>query len=357
MSVVFRVDAGRATGLGHLRRCLILADALRKQNCRSFFAIDSDDAASGDIIASTDYRYVVAGSARYIAQQAHAAFGEPTKVVVLDIVTGERLAKPAECRAELTAYREAVGRTVLIDGSDEMSLRQVVPIDGIDLIVAPYVGEAETDCVGDVRACLGARFYPLPPCWVARARPPITLQGHRVLITAGGSDPVGLSLLMLDAVEAVKDRRLEVRIVIGPYFMNTVQQRIAGVQAQSSHAIEIIHQPSNLVDHMLWCDVALANSGLTKYELAATGTPSMLLSIDLAHAKANRAFDRARTTLDLGLFSDTNPASIARELANLLDDANRRKAMMQQGRSLIDGQGAYRVAEAIILLAQQDSAT
>lgn len=357
VSVLFRVEAGQCAGLGHLRRCLVLAGALRRHGFRSYFAFDSDNASAGEIVEDAGFRHVLAESARDAARSVRVAFGDLPKVSVLDIVTGERLAEPAGLNTELMAYREAVGRVVLIDGSDEMSLRNHISLNEVDLIVAPYVGEAEADHVGAVQACLGTRYYLLPPCWIGRRRPSTTPQGRRVLVTAGGSDPVGLSVWMLDSLEAANDRRLEIRVVIGPYFGIRLRESIAEVTKQSDHDIEVIHQPSSLVEHMLWCDVALANSGLTKYELAATGTPSILLSIDRAHAKANKAFDRANTALDLGWFGDTSPDFFAGELVRLLDDSQRRTAMMQHGRRLIDGQGANRVAAAVLSLTRQTPAT
>ena len=98
---------------------------------------------------------------------------------------------------------------------------------------------------------------------------------------------------------------------------------------------------------MLWCDLAVSTSGLTKYELAATGTPAILLSHDSAHAQNNRPFAALGTALDLGEAAGLSTATLAEALGVLLNDAARREEMSRRGRAAVDGAGAARIIDAI----------
>ena len=92
---------------------------------------------------------------------------------------------------------------------------------------------------------------------------------------------------------------------------------------------------------MLWCDLAISNSGLTKYELAATGTPALLVSIDEFHDGVNRAFSAKGSVWDLGV--DVTPQRIHDAACDLLNDCSRREKMACSGRNIVDGLGSRRI--------------
>src|SRR3546814_8638629 len=94
---------------------------------------------------------------------------------------------------------------------------------------------------------------------------------------------------------------------------------------------------------MLWCDLAISATGLTKYELAATGTPAILLSHDRAHAENNLAFAELGAAVDLGEIALLSDITIAETVRALLQDAARRARMSSCGRRAVDGRGAFRI--------------
>ena len=106
---------------------------------------------------------------------------------------------------------------------------------------------------------------------------------------------------------------------------------------------------------MRWSDLAVATSGLTKYELAAAGTPAILISPDDMHVMANDPFTDLGTAADLGLAEHVTPVDIASALRALLDDPEGRSAMVRAGRSAIDGRGAARIANALKELAYAET--
>jgi spore coat polysaccharide biosynthesis predicted glycosyltransferase SpsG len=97
---------------------------------------------------------------------------------------------------------------------------------------------------------------------------------------------------------------------------------------------------------MLWCDLAIAASGLTKYEFAATGTPALVFSIDAIQEASNQSFAATGSVVDLGLHP--TPDSIAGQTLRLLGDHPLRKTMAAAGRTLVDGAGTQRLIAELV---------
>src|SRR3546814_10324367 len=99
---------------------------------------------------------------------------------------------------------------------------------------------------------------------------------------------------------------------------------------------------------MLWCDLAISATGLTKYELAATGTPAILLSHDRAHAENNLAFAELGAAVDLGEIALLSDITIAETVRALLQDAARRARRSEEHTSEL--QSLMRLSYAVFCL-------
>src|SRR5262249_42676114 len=90
-------------------------------------------------------------------------------------------------------------------------------------------------------------------------------------------------------------------------------------------------------------DLAVAAGGTTAWELAFMGLPALLVALapnQVGNVREIAAYGAAQS---LGWHQSLGPETVATELAALLRDAKRRAEMSRRGRSLIDGQGAFRV--------------
>lgn len=74
--------------------------------------------------------------------------------------------------------------------------------------------------------------------------------------------------------------------------------------------------------------------------MAALGAPSLYLTLNEDHAKSASAFCKA----GMGDISSPDADRIASALNGLLVNRERRRAMSEIGRTLIDGKGADRIA-------------
>ena len=74
--------------------------------------------------------------------------------------------------------------------------------------------------------------------------------------------------------------------MLGPLIDVALADSVRDACNASHHNYEVVVSPPDLLEYMRWCDVAIATSGLTKYELAASGTPAIIFSIDNEHHEA-----------------------------------------------------------------------
>ena len=102
-----------------------------------------------------------------------------------------------------------------------------------------------------------------------------------------------------------------------------------------------------MAELMLRSDLAITSGGLTKYETAVTGTPSIIISHFDREAAAAKEFEKGGTTLHLGLVSEVDEEDIVRAIERLLEDYALRVDMSQKGRNLVDGKGVERITAEI----------
>lgn len=341
--LIFSVDVGGKVGFGHFNRCVAIG--LRAQESGASVALDvRGDVETGRVVAAS------VGLGFCNAENDHIDARHP--VVVIDRVHADVLNNPDALYADMSNWRSQGIRTALIDGTGEASLRRHRGLPPCDVLVAPYAGEAELK--ETPRSLTGPKFAPLRSEYQGLPSRVPREAADRVLVTCGGSDPFRISEKILLGLESI-DKTLVVRMILGPGFVPDYRLSLTGLATNSRHTIEAADAPDCLAESMLWCDVAIATSGLTKYELAATGTPAILLSPDDAHDTANQPFAKLGTADDLGIADSALPMNTAAALPRLLADHGRRAMMARAGQHLIDGAGALRIALVLRDLAYAES--
>ena len=95
-------------------------------------------------------------------------------------------------------------------------------------------------------------------------------------------------------------------------------------------------------------DVVVCSGGMSVYEIAALGTPGLVLAQNAREDQRMREFARNGTVEYLGLGTEVSEQRLRDAVMALLADAGRRQAMSAKGRALVDGLGAARTAELVL---------
>jgi len=167
-----------------------------------------------------------------------------------------------------------------------------------------------------------------------------------LLLTFGGSDPQGLTL---KAARAVQDLPAEIEVVAvaGPAF--SYRREFEHLARELSRRLPLINKAGgHIADLMQEADVVVCSGGMSVYEIAALGTPGIVLSQNAREDARMRDFARRGTVEYLGLGTEVAEPALAAAVAGLLGDVERRRSMSARGQALVDGMGAARAASVVL---------
>jgi spore coat polysaccharide biosynthesis protein SpsF len=334
-TILMRCDGGGVIGLGHVRRCLSLARRLRDAHGFGVrFAMNADKIATAPVMA-----------------EGFAVDLKPHGMEECDWLLGlidkhHALAAVLDVRTNLsaTSVMRLRGAGAIVGVIDDATPRRLAA----DFSVYPPVpqvfalnweGAESEPLVGWEWVILGQDLgFPMRP---GTARP-------RVLVSMGGTDPLGLTLPAVEAV-AKLPTNFDATVVLGPGAAPHLESEIGKVAPR----FEIIRAPNDLPRLMAEADLGVISFGVTAYELGALGVPALYLCLTPDHALSAGAFERAGMGVSLGVAGEVNEMMIAGAVQSLLADGERRRAMSAAGRMNLDGRGAQRVAERIARLIEE----
>jgi len=333
-SVVIRCDGGEALGMGHVKRCLSLARALRdREGLGSVFAMEAAGTASALVEASG---FTVALRPPEACERAWIAdvLGTSTaRALVLDVRTDLS-------ESDVRSLRDQVPLIVAVDDASPRRLAAhvaVYPPVGQTRALAWPGGDVDL-CVGWPWALMGSEPWRAPrPLDAGRA----TL---KVLVAMGGSDPQGLTLRAVKAVAAA-GRRVTPVVVIGP--ATRFPEALADACQAAAPDADIRFAPESLLPVAAECDLAVIAYGVSAFECAHVGTPALYLGLTGDHAMSAQAFEDAGFGFNMGVVASLNDRKVTDTIARLVADPEQRRAMAAAGRLAIDGQGADRLAAEI----------
>lgn len=344
-SVIIRADAGPAIGVGHLIRCLALAEELGGRGYQVTLATRGEGAvlahAAGAGILRVEAMSGDEGAEEELTHLAALVRTVGAEVVVLD---GYRFDQSYQRR-----LRQSVHTLVCVDDL------AAGPFD-CDLIVNQNLGAQQSDyarlVLADTTLLLGPAYVLLRKSFRERSsRFQVREAGRRVLVTIGGADYQDVALRAVRELAELPDIHLD--LVLGPAYGHADPLARLGLAA----AQEIrVHRNVDRMDLLMeQADVAISGAGSTVWELACLGVPMLLISTQDGQGNDNQyrlgctVADRGAAVM-LGRADDLCDGEIARAVLSLLDDASRRAGLSRAAAAIVDGQGVSRVAEALAVL-------
>ncbi len=335
-----RVDADKNIGIGHLMRCLSLAQAWKDSGGKVVFI-----AGRKSRNALLERRLNCEGMDIHYLSASIGSIDDANQ-------TANYITK--DSWLILDGYH--------FDGTYQKIIKQKVP----HLLFIDDLGNLENYCADIVlnqdyvagrslykhrskgtMLLLGPRYILLRrEFWKRKGfKRVLRAQAKRILVVMGGSDPHNATLKVIEALKLTGITGLEVSIVIGP--ANPHGSVLKRAVKSKGIKFKLIENVGNMATLMAWAEICISAGGSTCWELAFMGLPTLMLTVADNQIESTRRLQNKGIVKDLGDRSKIMPLQIAGAVHSILGDVGRRKRMSNKGQALVDGEGARRVLMAL----------
>ena len=333
--VMIRCDGDAEIGLGHVVRCLALAEELRQVHSVGVtFAVERGQIGIGMIVeAGFDVK----------VKQGTESEGE-WLVSLMDLIRPDALIMDIRTdlgKGEVARLKRPGSLIVDIDDPGDRRLES-------DMVFYPPVPQVQRMDWGGFKGHLFTGWD-----WVILRRQFAELHDDQdydprdppaVLVTMGGSDPAGMTLKTAKALDSVEAPFRALFVIGGAYqTVNTLKDLLNTVR----YPYELKSGIQDMAALMTKVDLAVASFGVTAYELAASGVPAVYLCLTEDHRIAADFFESSGMGVNLGLNDKVSGNDISKKVGEFLTDARLREKTASIARSKIDGLGAGRIAKQI----------
>ena len=340
-TLLFRVDASPEIGIGHVMRCLALAQAWQDVQGHPIFLMGRESSTLENRLKS-----------------------EGADVFYLSSDPGGK--DDAHETAALACQSSA--RWVVVDGYHFTGdYQQIIKDSGHYLLFMDDYGHAG-HYLADVvlnqnihaqerlyekrepytKLLLGTNYVLLRREFLQWGRVPrdFSEMGRKVLVTLGGGDAGNVTRNVIQALEKVSVPDMEVGVVVGPE--NSHQESIMRELDRAPFPSHLWSSASNMVELMAWGDVVVSAGGSTIWELAFMGLTGVLLVVADNQRGVAEVMKDQNSFVVLGLENRFPAQDLARSLEGMMREKQLRQTMSQKASLLVDGMGTQRVIQALL---------
>ncbi len=309
---LFRVEAGSDTGLGHLRRCLALANGMKTCGLKKIAFLSR---AVKNVTEWTGREFTV----YEIHSKTLNGEAKEWRKIVSDLSPRMTV---IDWYGGTVHFLESLHAFVpnLICVDDNAVLERY-PVDGV-INHNVYAGELKYRAsektrffLGPKYTLIGKEFLKLKP---KRWKPRVPA---RLLVSLGGFTSHSDFLKISRAIRKIGKK-------IDVFWANG---RVKSIGSKMQKA-----------------DFAVSASGTTSYELAYLGIPTLLVILAENQVRIARAFHKRRAALNLGWYRNLSPVTIGKALSHLLVNPKICEQMSQRAHAVVDGCGAVRLSKDLI---------
>jgi UDP-2,4-diacetamido-2,4,6-trideoxy-beta-L-altropyranose hydrolase len=339
MKIVFRVDSSTKMGVGHLMRCLTLADELNSQNHQITFICRNLTGNLIVLIRQKKYKIItipivqnfttnniylewLGATQEYDAEQTIRVLPKNVDLLIvdsyaLDVVWHQRLRK----------FTKKI--MVIDDLADRGFDCDTLLNQNLGAQKKDYKGKVPNDCellLGCDYALLRPEFPNLRNTVLGKRKN--TKEVKNILISLGGSDEQNRTYGILKEIP----NNLNIVVVLGgssPY------SEMIKKYTKDKESIKVIIGADNMAELMLNADLAIGAGGSTSWERCCLGLPTLL------YITANNQKSISENLEQIGAVKIVS--NLKDDLHNILNNFSIWRVMSERAQTVCDGIGVKRI--------------
>lgn len=332
----FRLDANKYVAMGHMMRCITIANACRKIGLECIFFVSDEENVS--VIENAGFEYRVLNTRWNDWSQG-----------VDDL---EAVIK--EYKIELL-----VVDSYYVTNQFFININKCVPVFYIDdlcteafdvNVVMHYSQWTEETTLQDVynekdaKLLYGMQYMPLRSEFRVDKN---VKKKNQIMITTGGTDPLHITVeVAKKIIESNELQDMRCVAILGK--MNMDLDCLLDI-SRKSERLEVLYDISNMGQVMNESDLAISAGGCTIYELCACQIPTVAFSFSNDQVSFCEKMEQHNILEYAGdaRTDDNITEEIVRKIEKLYNDVERQKLYQQNMASVTDGKGADRIARYI----------
>lgn len=336
-TIGIRADGNDKVGMGHLMRCMSIAQALQKQRVRCVFF--TADKAAGSFLEERGFACRILDT----------DFREMEKELPVFI----NMLEEENCRFVLTdsyyitqKYLDELRKYCPVFYMDDMGVSRLQADGIINYNIYAEDLEYETRCDSPMKLLLGPYYAPVKEPF-SKMRYQVRERAEKVLVTMGGSDSLNIAGKLGESLLQRVPRHVELDIICGRFnpHLSTLKE-----MAEKDTRVHLYVDVPDMWNRMAQADIAVSAAGSTMYELSTMGVPSICCYYVENQRRIAEGFAEKVQMVNAGDFSADEKAvlsKITEAVCALAEDVNVRKALSERMQRVTDGCGADHIAEVL----------
>lgn len=347
--IIFRADGNSSVGLGHVMRCLSIADSAKEMGEKCLFVTTGKELLSTItshshecMILNTDYTHMDAELEQFLPVIQKS---RPSALFIDSyFVTDTYLRQVWNC------VKQNSGKLVYID--DVLSFPYYCDIlvnyniFGPDKIYDYNLMYQEAK-ISPPKFLLGTSYAPLREEFQNLQNRKVKKKAKDILISTGGSDSEHLTAEIVKSLMQFQNQ-YTFHIIIGS--LNMDKEIIQNI-AHDNSRIVLYDNVKHMANLMSGCDVAISAAGSTLYELCATQTPTITYIIADNQIPGAEGFSNHQILDCAGDIRNLGAAKLSEYLIRrgieLAQNYDKRLEISTRMRSVVDGIGAQNLLNAV----------
>lgn len=362
--IVFRVDSADQIGVGHIMRCLTLADELHQTGAEIHFVSSDYPGHMADMIQSHGFQCTLLEKTEF---QYTKSQGDTERI------NWSNFDWEKDANETTTVIKNREVDWLIVDhyGLDSKwhklvrpQTKKILVIDDLadrkydcDILLDQTFGRSRSAynelVPRECKLLMGTKFALLRPEFPLHRFRAIKKRKNQkqiksILVSMGGIEPNNTTIKILKALESIQwieSTRPYINLVMNE--QDPDLQSITNFSKKLGLTVNVLTNVSKMADLMLDADIAIGAGGTTSWERCCVGLPTIIIQTAKNQEEVVKKLQESGASLNLGMSSELRENEIITCVSELLRNTNRLVKMSTASFNISDGLGVKRVLEEV----------